>query len=364
MKIEKRKKDHLEISIKKNVIPETSAGFEDITLIHQTLPELDLSEIDTSIRIFKRKLNLPLIIESMTGGTSKAIKINKMLALCAEQYGLGIGVGSQRAAIENSNLKKTYRVVRDFAPNALVFANIGCPQLSKNYGIEEAKKAIDMIEADALMIHSNPLQESIQLEGEPNFNGVLSKIAEICSNLDIPIVLKETGSGISKEVALLIEKAGVKSIDVGGLGGTSWSLVEYFRAIKAGKKIQQRLGNTFRNWGIPTCVSLVEAARTTNLIIISSGGLRSGLDIAKSIALGASVGGMALPILKAAMQGNKFLNEIVETLIQEFRLSMFLVGAKDVNTLQKVPLIIKNDTANSLNERGFSTEEYARRTLR
>ena len=363
MKIEKRKKDHLDISIKENVISETSAGFEDITLIHQALPEVDLSEIDTSIRIFERTLSLPLIIESMTGGTSKAIKINKMLALCAEQYGLGIGVGSQRAAIENSNLKKTYRVVRDFAPSALVFANIGCPQLSKNYGIEEAKKAIDMIEADALMIHSNPLQESIQLEGEPNFNGVLSKITEICSNLDIPIVLKETGSGISKEMALLIEKAGAKSIDVGGLGGTSWSLVEYFRAIKAGRKIQQRLGNTFKNWGIPTCVSLVEAARTTNLIVISSGGLRSGLDIAKSIALGASAGGMALPILKAAMRGNKFLNEIVEALIQELKLSMFLVGANNVSMLQKVPLIIKGDTANWLNERGFSTEEYARRPL-
>ncbi|OGD53803.1 type 2 isopentenyl-diphosphate Delta-isomerase [Candidatus Bathyarchaeota archaeon RBG_13_38_9] len=364
MKIEKRKKDHLEISLKENVISDTSAGFEDITLIHQTLSELDLSDIDTSLKIFERMLDAPLIIESMTGGTAKAIKVNKMLALCAEQYGLGIGVGSQRAAIENPNLKKTYRVVRDFAPNALVFANIGCPQLSKNYGVEEAKMAIEMVEADALMIHSNPLQESVQFEGEPNFNGVLLKIQEICSNLKIPIVIKETGSGISAEMASLIQKTGVKGIDVAGLGGTSWSLVEYFRAIKAGRTIQQRLGNTFRNWGIPTCVSLVEATRKTNLIVISSGGLRTGLDIAKSIALGASAGGMALPILKAATQGYKFLNEMVETLIQELRLSMFLVGAKEVSMLRKVPLIIKGDTANWLNERGYSTEEYAKRTLR
>lgn len=363
MKIEKRKKDHLEISIKESVISDTSAGFEDITLIHQTLSELDLSDIDASLRIFERMLEVPLIIESMTGGTTKAIKVNKMLALCAEQYGLGIGVGSQRAAIENPNLKKTYRVVRDFAPNALVFANIGCPQLSKNYDVEQAKMAIEMVEADALMIHSNPLQESVQFEGEPNFNGVLLKIQEICSNLEIPIVIKETGSGISAEMAQLIEKAGVKGIDVAGLGGTSWSLVEYFRAIKAGRTIQKRLGNTFRNWGIPTCVSLVEATKKTNLIVISSGGLRTGLDIAKSIALGASAGGMALPILKAATQGYKFLNEMVEALIQELKLSMFLVGAKDVSMLRKVPLIVKGDTANWLNERGYSTKEYAQRTL-
>jgi isopentenyl-diphosphate delta-isomerase len=363
MKIEKRKEDHLEISIKKSVISDTSAGFEDITLIHQTLSELNLSDIDTSLRIFERMLDVPIIIESMTGGTAKAIKVNKMLAMCAEQYGLGIGVGSQRAAIENPNLKKTYRVVRDFAPNALVFANIGCPQLSKNYGVEEAKMAIEMVEADALMIHSNPLQESVQFEGEPNFNGVLLKIQEICSNLKVPIVFKETGSGISAEMASLLEKAGVKGIDVAGLGGTSWSLVEYFRAIQAGRTIQQRLGDTFRNWGIPTCVSLVETTKKTNLLVISSGGLRTGLDIAKSIALGASAGGMALPILKAATQGYKFLNEMVEALIQELRLSMFLVGVKDVNMLRKVPLIIKGDTADWLNERGYSTEEYAQRTL-
>jgi len=361
-KTEERKKSHLDISLKENVEADTSSGFEDVTLVHQALPESTRSEIETSTEFFGHQLKAPVIIESMTGGTAEALKINRLLAECAEKRGYAIGVGSQRAAIENPRLRKTYSVVRDYAPNALVFANIGCPQLASGYGIEEAKAAVEMIKADALMVHSNPLQESIQLEGEPNFKGVLEKMQEIASALnDIPLVLKETGAGISGETAAQIQRAGAKGIDVAGAGGTSWAAVEYFRAVQAGNRLQQTLGKTFREWGIPTCVSVVEASRSTNLTVIASGGLRNGLHIAKSIALGASAGGVALPLLVATMRGKKSLEEVAVSLVEELKTAMFLVGARSLKDLRSVPVVLAGRTAHWLNERGYSTYEYARR---
>ena len=360
-KIEERKKSHLEISLKENVEADITAGFDDVILVHQALPEITRSEIDISAELFGHLLKAPLVIESMTGGATEGAKINRVLAECAEEHGFAIGVGSQRAAIEKPQLRKTYSIVRDYAPNALIFANIGCPQLASGYGVEEAKIAIEMMKADALMVHTNPLQESIQLEGEPNFKGVLEKIREIASSLDVPLILKETGTGISGETASKIQMAGAKGIDVAGAGGTSWAAVEYFRAVQAGNKLQQALGKTFRNWGIPTCASIVEASRSTNLTVIASGGLRSGLDIAKSIALGATAGGVALPLLVAAARGKRRLSETAATIVEELKTAMFLVGARNLKDLGKAPLVLIGKTAHWLNERGYSTCEYARR---
>jgi isopentenyl-diphosphate delta-isomerase len=297
----------------------------------------------------------------MTGGVAESVKINKLLAECAQEYGLAIGVGSQRAALENPDLVETYTVVRDSAPDAMVFANLGCPQLAAGYGVEEARASVEMVKADALMIHTNPLQESIQPEGEPSFERVLSKIEEVASTLEVPVIVKETGSGISGEVSLQIEKAGAKGVDVAGAGGTSWSAVEYHRAVRARSRLRQSLGKTFWDWGIPTCASIVETSSSTKLMIISSGGVRSGVDIAKSIALGAVAGGAALPFLRSAKRGRIFLNQAVETFIEELRTSMFLVGARNVDELRKVPVVITGRTSEWLNERGYNTSEYARR---
>lgn len=360
-KIEKRKSGHLEISLKENVKAGISAGFEDVALVHNAIPEISRSEVDTSVQLFGRVLEAPLIMESMTGGVAEAAKINRLLAECAQEYGLAIGVGSQRAAIENPDLTETYSVVRDSAPNALVFANLGCPQFASGYGVEEARASVEMVKADALMVHANPLQESIQLEGEPSFAGVLSKIREVASALSVPVVVKETGSGISGEVASRIEKAGAKGVDVAGAGGTSWAAVEYFRAVIARSRLQQSLGRTFRDWGIPTCASIVETSRSTKLTVISSGGVRSGLDIAKSIALGAVAGGAALPFLKAATRGRRSLNQTVETFIEELRTSMFLVGARSIDELREAPAVLTGRTSEWLNERGYNTSEYAQR---
>jgi isopentenyl-diphosphate delta-isomerase len=360
-KIENRKKGHLEISLKKKVEAFIGTGFEDVIMIHRALPEIARSDIDISVRLFGHTLGAPLILEPMTGGVAEATKINRLLAKCAERYELAVGIGSQRAAIENPKLTRTYAIVRENAANAFVFANLGCPQFAAGYGVEEAEAAVEMVRADAIMIHSNPLQESIQIEGEPDFRGVLSKLGELTSALKVPVVVKETGSGISGEVASQIERAGAKGVDVAGTGGTSWAAVEYFRAIKSGDRLQQALGRTFRDWGIPTCVSIVEASRSTNLPVIASGGLRTGLDIAKSIALGATAGGVALPVLKAASRGDRHLNEMTETLIEELRTAMFLVGARNIGELRKVPLILGGRTAHWLNERGYGTSDYAQR---
>ncbi|MEM3004633.1 MAG: type 2 isopentenyl-diphosphate Delta-isomerase, partial [Candidatus Bathyarchaeia archaeon] len=338
--IENRKSGHLEISLREFVESNVSPGFEDVFLVHNALPEISKADVDTSVRIFGHKLKAPLILESMTGGVSESLKINKLLAECAQEYGLAIGVGSQRAALENPDLVKTYTVVRDSAPDAMVFANLGCPQFAAGYGVEEARACVEMVKADALMIHTNPLQESVQPEGEPSFERVLSKIEEVASALEVPVIVKETGSGISGEVSIQIEKAGAKGVDVAGAGGTSWAAVEYCRAVRARSRLHQSLGKTFRDWGIPTCASIVETSRSTKLTVISSGGVRSGVDIAKSIALGADAGGAALPFLKSAKRGRRFLNQAVQTFIEELRTSMFLVGARNVDELSKAPVVI------------------------
>ncbi|MFQ6010900.1 MAG: type 2 isopentenyl-diphosphate Delta-isomerase [Nitrososphaerales archaeon] len=359
--IEQRKADHIEIATKEQVNTSRSSGFNDIQLVHLALPEINRADIDLSVDLFGKKMRAPIIIESMTGGTDIAEKINGILATGAEQNGLAMGVGSQRAAIEKPELQYTYRVVRKNAPNAMIFANIGCPQLIGGYGMKEVKTAIEMIEADALYIHLNPLQESVQVEGETEFRDVLEKIRDIAKGLGIPVVAKETGAGIGKEAAIALEKAGVSGIDVSGVGGTTWSGVEYYRAKEKKSRLQMRLGETFWDWGIPTVASVVEVRESTRVKVIASGGIRTGLHIAKSLALGADAAGFARPALEAAVKGDEQLEETLTQTIEELRTAIFLTGSRDLKGLQDAPLVMSGETLEWLTQRGFEVQHFAKR---
>jgi len=359
--IEKRKADHIEIATKEQVNTVRSSGFNDVQLVHLALPEVNRADIDLSIDLFGKKMRAPIIIESMTGGTEIAEKINGILATGAENNGLAMGVGSQRAAIEKPELQYTYKVVRKNAPNALIFANIGCPQLIGGYGMKEVKTAIEMIDADAIYIHLNALQESVQVEGETDFLNVLDKIKDIAKGLGIPLLAKETGAGIGKEVAIALEKAGVSGIDVSGVGGTTWSGVEYYRAKAKKSRLQMRLGETFWDWGIPTVVSIVEVRASTKVKVIASGGVRNGLHVAKSLSLGADVAGFARPALEAAVKGIEQLEETLTQTIEELRTAVFLTGSKDLKGLKEAPLVISGDSLQWLTQRGFDIQHFAKR---
>ena len=358
----RRKAEHLRISLHKNVqARETTTGFENVHFIHKALPEIDKQKIDLSTRVFGHKFTAPLIVGAITGGTLEAAKINSTLAEVVEELGLGMGVGSQRAALEDKKLEKTFAIARKKAPTAFLIANIGGVQLVNGYGVREVKKAIEMIEADAIAIHLNSLQEAVQPEGQTNFEGILGKINELAKELDKPIIAKETGAGLSSEEAEKLESAGVKGLDISGTGGTSFAAVEYYRAEKQGTSFQHMLGDAFWDWGIPTAISLVEVSQTVKIPIIASGGLRSGLEMAKALALGASLASLSHPLLQTAVKGVKETVNALTLLMEELKTAMFLVGADSVRTLQKVPIVITGQTAEWLRVRGFNLESYARR---
>jgi isopentenyl-diphosphate delta-isomerase len=272
-----------------------------------------------------------------------------------------MGVGSQRAAIEDKKLEKTFTIARKKAPTAFLIANIGGVQLVNGYGIREVKKAIEMIEADAIAVHLNSLQEAVQPEGQTNFKGILAKISELAEELDKPIIAKETGAGIAWEEAKKLESVGARGIDVSGAGGTSFAAVEHYRAKKQGTNFQHMLGDVFWDWGIPTAASLVEVSQTVNIPVIASGGLRSGVEMAKALVLGASLTSLSHPMLQVAVKGAKETISMLSLLMEELRNSMFLVGADSVQALRKVPVVITYETAEWLRMRGFNVESYARR---
>jgi isopentenyl-diphosphate delta-isomerase len=274
-----------------------------------------------------------------------------------EKLGLGMGVGSQRAAIEDQKLEKTYKIARKKAPTAFLIANIGGVQLVHGYGLKEVKKAVEMIDADAVAVHLNAVQEAVQPEGQPSFKGILAKISEIAGELDKPVIVKETGCGISAEDAKALEAAGVKAIDVGGVGGTSFAAVEYYRSTSPNS-----MGEVFWDWGIPTAVSLIETTQTVKIPVIASGGVRSGLDIAKSLALNANLASISQPVLEAAVKGAKKTQELLSCLIDQLRDVAFLVGADNLESLAKVPMVVTGKTAEWLNIRGFDTVKYAQRS--
>lgn len=361
---EKRKTSHLHICAEENVqARQATTGFEDAILVHRALPEIDRDKIDLSTRVYDKDLSAPLIVEAMTGGATEAAAINVAIAEAVEELALGMGVGSQRVAIENPKLERTFRIVRKKAPTAFLIANIGGPQLVKGYNIRQARKAVEMLDADALAVHLNPLQEVIQPEGETNYVGVLSKISEITRALDIPVIAKETGAGIAAEDAKRLEATGVAGIDVAGVGGTSWAAVEYYRAKKAQDESRQKLGEDFWDWGISTVASIVEVAQSVDVSVIASGGVRSGIDVAKSLALGASLAGMASPILIPATKGANKVRMTLQFVKEELRNAMFLLGAESTQKLKGAPVVLTGKTAEWLRVRGFQPEQYARRGM-
>ena len=339
-----RKLDHLRICAEKEV-ESGDTGFGDIRFVHNALPECDMGAIDLTSRFLNRSFSSPLFISAMTGGHPGTKEVNSRLARAAEQFGMGMGVGSQRAALENPSLADTFSVVRNEAPHAFLAANLGAVQL-RDHGIEWAEQAIEMIQADALVIHLNFLQEAIQPEGDHNALGCLAAIGELCRDVKTPVIIKETGCGISAATARQCWGAGVSAIDIGGWGGTSWAAVESVRADENKNTQGNRLhtlGKDFTGWGIPTVVSLAEVIATGGPVI-ASGGVRSGLDIAKGLALGADLCGMALPLLKPAMESDEALARTIEGIHQELIATMFLTGSAKIADLRKTRMFILGKT--------------------
>jgi isopentenyl-diphosphate delta-isomerase len=325
-----RKTDHIRINLEEDVRSGLTTGLERFRFLHQALPELDLEGIDLSAELFGRKLKAPILISSMTGGTEEAGAINHTLAEAAQEMGIAMGLGSQRAAIEHSETTSTFQV-RDVAPDILLFANLGAIQLNYGYGVDECKKAVEMVEADALYLHLNALQEAVQPEGDTNFSGLLAKIEGVCRSLEVPVIAKEVGWGISGETAQQLANVGIAAIDVAGAGGTSWTQVEMYRAENP---TQARLAAAFLDWGIPTAESIQQVHQVLpDIPIFASGGIRTGLDIAKSLALGATIGGMAGPFLKAADISTEETVRAIWEIQREIQITMFAAGAAQVEEL-------------------------------
>ena len=338
-KTESRKDDHVRISLDKNVAAEHNY-WDDVKFIHNALPEINKNEIDLSIKLFGKKIGAPIIIAGMTGGYNKAKKINENLAIAAEKYQIGMGVGSQRAAIENPDLIKTYSIIKDYDV-PLRFANIGASQIvlwGHKKTLENAQKMIDMIDAHVFIVCLNFLQEAVQSEGEAHAKGSFDAIKKLAEDLQIPVIIKESGAGISYDVAERISKTKIAGIDVGGAGGTSFSAIEHYRALMIDDKLHGRGGKTFWNWGIPTPTSILEVGEATDwkIPIIATGGIRNGLDAAKALSLGANCAGIAHALLKPATEGKDATIFEVDAIIKEIRAAMFLVGANKVSKMADV----------------------------
>ncbi|MBU3901960.1 MAG: type 2 isopentenyl-diphosphate Delta-isomerase [Candidatus Thermoplasmatota archaeon] len=337
--IEKRKNEHVKICLEKNV--QASKNYwKDVRLIHNALPEIDKDEINLSTKFFGKKLDAPIIIAGITGGFQGAKKINQNLAEAASILGIGFGIGSQRAGIENKSLSETYSVVKKY-DIPFVIGNIGAPQLvkqknKKSLSIKEIKETIDMIDADCLAVHLNFLQEIVQGDGDTNAKGCIDAIEKIKKLIKTPVILKETGSGISFELARKIKKMNI-GVDVGGLGGTSFASVEYYRAKN---KTQKRIGKTFWDWGIPTPTSILNCKKAGIKNIIGTGGIRTGADGAKAITIGADCFGIAYPLLKPAMKNAKNVVEELKIFIEELKSAMFLVGAKNIRELKNKTVVL------------------------
>ncbi len=329
--IQTRKADHLRICLDDTVQCQTiTSGLERYRFRHCCLPELDYDEINLQTKFLGHVLGSPLLISSMTGGTDLAKLINTRLAKVAQHFNIAMGVGSQRIALEKPDLANTF-TVRSHAPDIFLMANLGAVQLNYGCGVDECLRLVENLEANALILHINPLQECVQSHGDRNFRGLFPKIAELCQRLPVPVIAKEVGNGISGEMALRLIEAGVVAIDVAGAGGTSWAKVEGERALDAQQK---RLGQTFAEWGLSTadCIQDIRAL-DAKVPLIASGGLRTGLDIAKAIALGADLAGMAYPFLKAAHESEKDLHELVEILLAELKTVLLCTGTASVADL-------------------------------
>jgi isopentenyl-diphosphate delta-isomerase len=338
-KTEYRKDEHVKVSLEKDVTYEHNY-WEDVRLIHNALPEINKDEIDFSTKLFGKKLGAPLIIAGMTGGYEKAKKINENLAIAAEKYHIGMGVGSQRAALENPELKDTYDIIKNY-DIPLRFTNIGASQIilwGDKKTFENAQKMIDMIDANVFVVCLNFLQEAVQFEGEANAKGCFDAIEKLADDLGIPVVVKESGAGISYNVAERLSKTKIAGIDVSGAGGTSFAAIEHYRAKLKNDKLHERGGKTFWNWGIPTPTSILEVGDATDwkIPIIATGGIRNGLDATKALALGASCAGIAQALLKPATKSKEATIYEVDAIIKEIRATMFLVGVDKISKMSDI----------------------------
>ena len=337
--LEQRKEDHIRINLEEDVgFDRLTTGLEQYRFVHQALPELNLADIDLRSSFFGKPLRAPLLISSMTGGTERAQVINRALAAAAQAAGIAMGLGSLRAALEDGQLAESFRV-RPVAPDILLLANLGAVQLNYGCTVDDCRRAVELVGADALILHFNALQEALQPEGETNFAGLLGKVEAVCRQLEVPVVAKEVGWGFSQEAARRLAEAGVAAIDVAGAGGTSWSQVEMYRA---DTEARRQAAATFSDWGIPTAASLRMVRQgAPGLPIVASGGLRNGLDVAKTIALGAQLAGMAGPFLKAAVISAQAVLETIQVTAAELRIAMFCVGAASLAELRDTPHLVR-----------------------
>ncbi len=355
--IASRKDDHIRVAVFREVEYGRTL-LDQVYLLHDSLPEINLEDVDCSVRIFRKDLSIPLIIGALTGGTEIGLKVNKILAEVAEKFRVGICVGSQRIAIEKKDKLaiESFTIVREKAPTTLKIANIGAPQISRldeKSLLDWCIEAIDMINADAIEIHLNPLQESLQLEGEPTFSNVLDKIRHIAKSLNKPVIVKEVGFGISKETAAKLADAGISGIEIAGLGGTNFTLIEMYRRELNDPEVRS-LYETFLNYGIPTVLSVCEVLEVFNGTLIASGGVRSGLDIAKLLAIGADLAAIARPFLEKALLGKDKVESYLKRIRCELLITMFLTGSRTVNELKTKPIVFGNDIICWLRQRKLS----------
>ncbi|HET9225845.1 MAG TPA: type 2 isopentenyl-diphosphate Delta-isomerase [Thermoanaerobaculia bacterium] len=325
-----RKAEHIRLALDSRMQLGTS-WWDEYNFGHAALPEIDMAEVDASAELLGRRLSAPLLISCMTGGTEIAGRINRNLAAAAEETGVAVGVGSQRKALEDPAKADTFRV-REAAPTAPLLANLGAVQLNYGMGVAECRQAVEMIGADALTLHLNPLQEALQPEGQCDFSGLLPKIAEVVREVGVPVAVKEVGSGLSESVARALAGVGVRILDTAGTGGTSWARIE------AARSGELDLGELFAGWGIPTPLSVQEVRRVEGVTVIASGGLRNGLDLAKALALGADLGGMAYPFLEAATESPERVADKVRRIVRELKICMFCLGVKTIAELRTVEL--------------------------
>jgi isopentenyl-diphosphate delta-isomerase len=325
-----RKAEHIQLALERRMQLE-ARFFDDWCFEHCALPELDFAAVETSVEFLGKRLSAPLLISCMTGGTETAARINENLARAAERVGVAVGVGSQRKALESPSLADTFQV-RHAAPSVPILANLGAVQLNYGYDVAHCRRAVEMIGADALVLHLNPLQEALQPEGNGNFSSLLPKMAKVVRELEVPVIAKEIGCGISARTAEQLARIGIRTIDVAGLGGTSWARIE------ASRSGDVDLGESFADWGIPTPDCIQELAAIPGLSIIASGGVRNGIDAAKCLALGADLVGMAYPFLAAATESADAVEAKLRRTIQELRISMFCSGAGDVGAIRKAVL--------------------------
>lgn len=339
-----RKADHIRINLEEDVAAKgISSGFEQYRFVHRALPEVDLADVDIGMEIFGHRLRAPILISCMTGGTAEAQQINRTLATVAQELGLALGLGSARVLLEHAEVVPSFDV-RPFAPDVPIFANLGAVQLNRGVGVDDCRTLLDMIGADALVLHLNALQEALQPEGDTCFGGLLNKIEELCRALDAPVIVKEVGWGIAPDVVLTLVNAGVAAVDVAGAGGTSWSEVERHRL---GGSARAQVAAAFADWGLSTADAVREARRAApDTCIFASGGVRSGMDAAKALALGADLVGIAGPFLRAAARGQDMAMELAQEHIDVLRTVMFCVGARDLPALRSTPRLVRHGGSN------------------